>query len=96
MAAIEFAFNLEVLKFSDVLLMQGVSEADYERYFIGLSDFLSHSKYRFSDVSFFHRAISAHKLMSDSFENKQNVQLKIIEDCFEWLMPFPILMAPSK
>ena len=87
LAAVEFAFNLEVTEFNDVLVLQGISEEDYEQYFNELSEFLSFSTYRYSNSSVFNRAWNAHKLMSDSFIYKHNGQQKLIGDCFEWLMP---------
>ncbi|MEH6454682.1 MAG: hypothetical protein V7749_00040 [Cocleimonas sp.] len=100
LAAIEFTFNLEILEFSEVLLLQGISDDEYDRYFYELTEFLSYSNYKFADASIFNRAKNAHKLMSNSSPDnhiqRKICQLKIIDNCFEWLMPFPILTVPSE
>ncbi|WP_282109305.1 hypothetical protein [Shewanella algicola] len=88
--AIEYAFNLELILFDEVLKQQGISKEDYEDMYRDLTVFLSYSRFKFSDTHTVYRAQNAHRLMTDSMTFGDNNPNKMLEDCYEWLMPFPV------
>lgn len=94
LTAIEFAFNLEMINFDEVLRSQGISEADFENYYNALSQFVSHTEFNYPNTTLKARAQHAHKLMTDSIVYRHEDQHKILNDCFGWVMPFSVLSVP--
>ena len=87
LVASEFAFNLEIVQFHDVLELHGIREDEFEKFYLELTTFLSHCHFTISDKTIIVNAKHAHRLLTDCNCPGPTRQLKLLSDCYEWLMP---------